>query len=209
MRHRSILAALAACAFFPGCQKSAPEQAAPAQVAPAAAAASGFVQTAEAPIVAAKDDEMPALPLIPAGQVIDDLAPATPAGELPLAIAVPATEEIKPELAAAFEKLFEPGLEGEKWEAVHMSLVEAGADAVPVLKKALASSDVSRREQASSILSLLGAVCEPAIPELLKSLKDESAFVRATSAAALASFSTYQEKAKATLLELLDSRDPE
>ncbi len=210
MRPLHLLAVLAASTVVAGCQKSAPETV--VQETPAAPPAIAAPTTPEvaAPTSLTIDEEPPALPVIPVGQVISDLAPPTPFGELPLGIVpVVATEEIKPELQAAFDKLFEPGLEGDKWETVHMSLVEAGADAVPVLKKALESKDVSRREQASSILSLLGAVGEPAVPQLLNSLSDESAFVRATSAAALASFSAHQEKAKSTLLELLDSRDPE
>ncbi|QDT55201.1 HEAT repeat protein [Caulifigura coniformis] len=208
MRHTSVQPVLVGLALLAGCQKAAPEP-------PAATSTTIPAPTPEAapvpdPVVVAMGDDIPALPLIPAGQVIADLPPATPLGELPLAIApAQVAEEIKPELAAAFEKLFEPGLEGDQWEAVHLSLVEAGGDAVPVLRQALESKDVARREQASSILSLLGAVGEPAVPQLLKGLKDDSAFVRATSAAALASFSAHQEKAKTTLLELLDSKDPE
>jgi len=206
MRHNSLQPVLVGLALMTGCQKAAPET-------PAASTKTAPVQTpadAAGPVEVAMGDEIPALPLIPAGQVIADLPPVTPFGELPLAITpAPAVEEIKPELAAAFGKLFEPGLEGDKWEAVHLSLIEAGGEAVPVLKQALESKDVARREQASSILSLLGAVGEPAVPQLLNGLKDESAFVRATSAAALASFAAHQDKAKATLLELLDSKDPE
>ena len=209
MRHQCSLLIGTALVISCGCQKSAPESAA-SSTAVSAPAETPSQPVMEPPAVLAMNEEPPSLPLIPAGQVIEDLPPATPFGELPLAIAPSATtEEIKPELAAAFEKLFEPNLDVEKWEAAHMSLVEAGGDVVPVLKRALESSDVARREQAASILSLLGAVSEPAVPQLLKALKDDSAFVRATSAAALASFSTHQEKAKATLLELLDSKDPE
>jgi HEAT repeat protein len=206
MRHARFSPILAGLVLCVGCGKTAPE-------APAVATPPG--QQTKAPAVEvspalALEEEASALPLIPSGQVISDLPPATPLGELPLAITPRAeTEEIKPELAAAFNRLFEPNIDPQKWEATHLSLIEAGASAVPVLKQALESKDVSRREQASSILSLLGAVSEPAVPQLLKSLSDESAFVRATSAAALASFSTHQEKAKATLLELLDSKDPE
>lgn len=207
MRQIRFLAVSALLSCSAGCQKSAAE---PVSKSAPAAIESPAARAVEFESVAAMSEELPTLPVIPAGQVISDLAPATPFGELPLAIvASTVTEEIKPELAAAFEKLFEPGLDGEKWEAVHLSLVEAGGESVPVLKQALESADVSRREQASSILSLLGAVSEPAVPQLLNALNDESAFVRATSAAALASFSTHQDKAKATLLELLDSKDPE
>ena len=206
MRPHLFSSALSICAVVTGCQKASPE---PVSQSPATGNTVAPAKTAAAPVVAMNDDP-PSLPGIPSAEIISDLPPVTAFGELPLAI-VPstATEEIKPELAAAFEKLFQPGLEGEKWDAVHISLVEAGGDAVPVLKKALESNDVARREQAASILSLLGAVGEPAVPALLKALDDESAFVRATSAAALASFSAHQEKAKATLLKLLDSKDPE
>ncbi len=212
MRLRNWFAIGMVLVCWSGCQKSAPEPVVDTPAAPSAhPGQSRTVPPAmEPPAVLAMTEEPPVLPLIPAGQVIEDLPPATPFGELPLAIMAPfAADEVKPELAAAFEKLFEPNLDAEKWESAHLSLVEAGAEAVPVLKKELESSDVSRREQAASILSLLGAVSEPAVPQLLKSLSDESAFVRATSAAALASFSTHQERAKATLLELLDSSDPE
>jgi HEAT repeat protein len=205
-RHQFFIAAASALLIQAGCQKTPAEPA--AQSSAAVDKTASPAQPVTPPV--AMNDEPPSLPVIPAAEIISDLPPATPIGELPLAI-VPAaaTEEIKPELAAAFEKLFDPRFEGEKWDAVHISLVEAGGDAVPVLKKALESKDVARREQAASILSLLGALSEPAVPALLKSLDDESAFVRATSAAALASFSAHQEKAKATLLKLLDSKDPE
>jgi HEAT repeat protein len=207
MRHARLSPILAGLVLWMGCQKAdseVPQAGAPLKAPETKTAA------ADVSPVLSLEDETPALPLIPTAEVISDLAPPTPLGELPLAI-VPKqeTDEIKPEIAAAFDKLFEPNLDPQKWESIHLSLIEAGATAVPVLKQALESKDVSRREQASSILSLLGALSEPAIPQLLKSLKDESAFVRATSAAALASFSTHQEKAKATLLELLDSKDPE
>jgi HEAT repeat protein len=202
VRFSPLVAGLVLCA---GCGKSAPETS-------SASSSPSELKTAAVDVSPAltMEEEAPVLPLIPAGQVISDLPPATPLGELPLAITQKAeTEEIKPELAAAFNKLFEPNVDPQKWEAIHLSLVEAGGEAVPVLKQALESKDVARREQASSILSLLGAVSEPAVPQLLKALNDESSFVRATSAAALASFSTHQEKAKGTLLELLDSKDPE
>jgi HEAT repeat protein len=200
-RFQPILATLLA---FTGCQKTPPDPSATATTPVEA----GPVSDAEQAV--ATNDDILTLPLIPAAQVITDLPPATPFGELPLKIATqPPTEAIKPELAAAFDKLFDPGLDSEKWEAAHLSLIEAGEAAVPVLRQGLESKEVARREQASSILSLLGALSEPAIPQLLKGLQDDSAFVRATSAAALASFSMHQEKAKATLLELLDSKDPE
>jgi HEAT repeat protein len=208
MHHPRFSLTLTGLLAFAGCGKSAPETPAAATAPPAVQE----IKTAaiEVSPVLSMEEDLPALPLIPAGQVISDLPPATPLGELPLAITPRADAEvIKPELAAKFDKLFEPNLDPEKWEAIHLSLIEAGADSVPVLRQALESQDVARREQAASILSLLGAISEPAIPQLLKCLKDESAFVRATSAAALASFSIHQEKAKATLLELLDSKDPE
>jgi hypothetical protein len=205
MRHARLSPILAGLVAVAGCQKSDPE-------IPSVGARPTETRTAAAELspVLSMEEETPTLPPIPAAAVISDLSPRTPLGELPLAIA-PKVEvaEIKPELAAKFDQLFQPGLDGGKWEATHLSLVEAGADVVPVLKQALESKDVTRREQAASILSLLGAISEPAVPQLLKCLKDESAFVRATSAAALASFSTHQEQAKGTLLELLDSKDPE
>jgi len=210
MRPSSLAPVLAGLAFCAGCQKSQPEPvAAPSPSAPPAVE----IKTAAvevSPVLSLEEEELPLLPLIPAGQVISDLPPVTPFGELPLAIAPMSVEEqIKPELEAKFNQLFEPNLDVEKWEALHLSLVEAGSEAVPVLRQGLESEDVARREQAASILSLLGPLSEPAVPQLLASLDDESAFVRATSAAALASFSTHQDKAKGTLLELLDSKDPE
>jgi hypothetical protein len=214
MRHATSLTLLLVVAIGVGCQKAppTPPTAAAAPAADSAPAAAPAPQAMQSPRLAMleEDEGPPVLPLIPAAQVISDLPPTTPFGQLPLEIApVMAVEEIKPEISAAFEKLFQPGLDGAQWEQVHLSLIEAGADAIPVLKKELESPDVSRREQASSILSLLGAVSEPAIPQLLKALKDESAFVRATSAAALASFAAHQTEAKATLLALLDAKDPE
>src|SRR5262245_54743899 len=120
MRHARFSPLLAGLALWAGCQKSDPE-------IPSAAAApqASEKQTAAASPALSMEEEMPALPLIPTAEVISDLAPRTPLGELPLAI-VPKQEtvEIKPEIAAAFDKLFEPNLDPQKWEATHLSLVE-------------------------------------------------------------------------------------
>lgn len=113
------------------------------------------------------------------------------------------------EVDAAFEQLFSPVLEAADFDKKLQTIVEAGAKAMPTLRAELTSSDVVRREQASTVLVLMGTSAEAAVPEMIGALKDGSSFVRANAAAALASFPGELAKAKDVLIELLDSPEPE
>jgi HEAT repeat protein len=113
------------------------------------------------------------------------------------------------EVDEAFEQLFSPGLESSDWDRKLQAIVDAGAKAMPTLRAELNSTDVVRREQASTVLVLMGPSAEEAVPEMIEALKDTSSFVRANAAAALASFPGELAKARNVLIELLDSPEPE
>jgi HEAT repeat protein len=178
---------LALVSAITGCGQKEPAESAPASIPVVQAPASAKLQ----PEIEA--DELPPI----RSSLPNASAPA------------PAAVAIRPELEEAFEKLFKPGLEISEWEKAQEQLIAAGADATPLLVRELKSNDVARREQASSMFVLLGSAAESAATDLLEATKNESSFVRANCAAALAQFGTYQADAKETLVKLLDSPEPE
>jgi HEAT repeat protein len=142
--------------------------------------------------------------------VLPELASESPSlPDLPGAAKITTGPVRSAEVDAAFEQLFSPELEPGDWDKKLQKIVDAGVEAMPTLRAELKSSDVARREQASTVLVLMGASAEAAVPELIGALKDSSSFVRANAAAALASFPGELAKARDVLIELLDSPEPE
>lgn len=175
-----------------GCSQSPPEdlQTGSAEAAPPRA---GESQVAES------TSDLPLPPITPSG---------TPAEAFP-AKAFAALAPIDPEVEAAFEKLLGGTLDVDAWEQTQQSIIDAGPGAASLLARELESPDVARREQASSIVVLLGSGAEAAVPALQKAVSDSSAFVRANAAAALAQFPDHRDVAKQALVKLLDAEEPE
>jgi len=150
----------------------------------------------------------------PENSTPDELPPISTPAPIQAESALPITRSepvapIDPQRQADFDKLLSGNLDAQEWERIQQSLVDAGEDAAPLLAKELESTDVSRREQSSSILVLLGSNAKAAVPALVKAVNDSSAFVRANAAAALAQFPDHLDLAKQSLVKLLDADEPE
>ena len=87
----------------------------------------------------------------------------------------------------ALQILVTPGSDPEAWDAAQQRLVNMGAEAVPVLIEALQSQNAIEREAAATVCALAGASDSALQAALVECLSDDSAFVRANAAAALAS----------------------
>ena len=85
---------------------------------------------------------------------------------------------------------------------------DLGADALPALKEGLKSNEPLKREMAATMLVLLGAEAVDASDALVEALNDESEFVRANVATALAQMEGQASHVIPVFGEFLESDDP-
>lgn len=131
----------------------------------------------------------------------------------PVSTDEPAIPLVKPEpvprtpAETAFQRLMRPGASADDWDAAHETLVSLGAEAAPVLRQGLQSSNPLAREWSAAILTLNSQAGALAIGELKACLSDRAGYVRANAAAALM-FQPGQESLTApVLVELMTSPD--
>ncbi|WP_437207022.1 HEAT repeat domain-containing protein [Planctomicrobium sp. SH664] len=111
--------------------------------------------------------------------------------------------------SALFQKLVTPGVELAEWEAAQQELVNLGPETVPFLGERLQSGDFMEREMAATLLALFGPQAAPAVKALTGALQDDSEFVRGNAAAALVQCPDHTAAATSTLIQLLESADPQ
>ncbi len=126
---------------------------------------------------------------------------------------VSAPVEVEPspeELAArdAFQKMTAEGVSPEEVDAATHKIESLGSAALPVLAEGLKSDESIKRDMAATMLAMLGAAAADVSDALIVALGDESDFVRANVATALAQMEGQAAHVIPVFGELLESDDP-
>jgi hypothetical protein len=127
----------------------------------------------------------------------------------PEAASVPPVVEIDPKVLAAWDGIRSPDSTAEAWEQAQQTILDQGAAVEPFLVGKLTSGDSMQRETAVMLLAQLGVPSEAARKSLTPLLKDDSEFIRANAAAALAAVEELHEDVIPVLTGLLKSDDPQ
>ncbi|MGD9855149.1 MAG: HEAT repeat domain-containing protein [Planctomycetaceae bacterium] len=141
----------------------------------------------------------------------EPVSPATPPEvtkhESDTASAAPPATPEQQEAEAAFREMTAEGVTPEDVDAATEKLLAIGAPAASILADELQSQDALRREMAATMLVLLGADASAATDQLILALNDESNFVRANAATALAQMEGHAAQVIPVYEEFLGGED--
>lgn len=146
----------------------------------------------------------------PAAGSESDATPADTLDSKSVSVTQPAAEPVSPEqqeAQSAFETMTADGVSQEDLETSTVKLLGLGEAAIPVLAKGLQAEDALEREMAATILAQFGPDAAGAKTELIAALKDESNFVRANAATALAQMDGQSEHVVPVFGGFLESDD--
>ncbi len=155
------------------------------------------------------DDDAPSQIDRPSPAVKDSSAGVTSEDASP--VSVPEAAEPSPEeLAArdAFQAMTAEGVSPEEVDEATHQIQDLGTAALPVLADALKSEESIDREMAATMLAMLGAAAADVSDALVVALGDESDFVRANAATALAQMEGQAAHVIPVFGEFLASDDP-
>lgn len=135
--------------------------------------------------------------------------PPAPVNPPPAPAASTAAPDPTARAADALQRLITPGIASAEWEAAHQELIDLGTGAAETLRQALVSDNPLAREWSASILALNVDAATAARAELAACLTDESGFVQANAAAALALVPGEAARVLPILVQLAQSPDAE